>query len=50
MALPFSYSWRSLIARGTRTAFTVVVIVAVIAVANVLLIRPLSHDQPGKRR
>ena len=29
---------------------TVVVIVAVIAVANVLLIRPLSHDQPGKRR
>jgi ABC-type antimicrobial peptide transport system permease subunit len=35
MALPFSYSWRSLIARGTRTAFTVAVI-ALVVVATTL--------------
>ncbi len=30
MALPLSYSWRSLVARGTRTAFTVAVIALVV--------------------
>ena len=35
MALPFSYSWRSLIARGTRTAFTVAVI-ALVVIATTL--------------
>ena len=35
MALPISYSWRSLIARGTRTAFTVVVI-ALVVIATTL--------------
>ncbi len=35
MALPLSYSWRSLIARGTRTAFTVAVI-ALVVIATTL--------------
>ena len=38
--------WRVRTATGDYfVTFTVVVIVAVIAIANVLLIRPLSHDQ-----
>ena len=35
MALPLSYSWRSLLARGVRTAFTVMVI-ALVVVATTL--------------
>jgi len=35
MALPLSYSWRSLLARGARTAFTVMVI-ALVVVATTL--------------
>ncbi len=35
MALPLSYSWRSLLARGTRTAFTVAVI-ALVVIATTL--------------
>jgi ABC-type antimicrobial peptide transport system permease subunit len=35
MALPFSYSWRSLLARGLRTAFTVAVI-ALVVIATTL--------------
>ncbi|MBM4334313.1 MAG: FtsX-like permease family protein [Deltaproteobacteria bacterium] len=35
MALPISYSWRSLIARGTRTTFTVLVI-ALVVIATTL--------------
>jgi putative ABC transport system permease protein len=36
MALPLAYSWRSLLARGTRTAFTVAVI-ALVVIATTLL-------------
>ena len=36
MALPLSYSWRSMLARGTRTSFTVAVI-ALVVVAITLL-------------
>jgi len=35
VALPLSYSWRSLLARGVRTAFTVMVI-ALVVVATTL--------------
>ena len=35
MALPLSYSWRSMLARGTRTAFTVAVI-ALVVIATTL--------------
>jgi ABC-type antimicrobial peptide transport system permease subunit len=35
MALPLSYTWRSLLARGTRTAFTVAVI-ALVVIATTL--------------
>ena len=36
MGLPFSYSWRNMLARGTRTAFTVTVIALVVVTTTLL--------------